>query len=168
MRGDGRLFLRGHRWRLAFYKDGKEMRESTGTDDAKQAEKYQQRRLKELAAHELADKPFLTASDRRRTSATCWTHCRLITLPATWPASKPSVLSESSDDTLAIGRGWPSAQGAGRFHRPAAGRRLLESYLQSLDRNAETRLQPGRTARDGISDLVGRIGQHANGILLTA
>jgi hypothetical protein len=67
MRGDGRLFLRGHRWWLAFYKDGKEMRESTGTDDAKQAEKYQQRRLKELAAHELADKPFLTASDRRRT-----------------------------------------------------------------------------------------------------
>lgn len=68
MRGDGRKFLRGEKWWIAVYVDGREHRESAKTCDEKTAEKYLQKKLKEVHAHELdPTKPFLTQRDRKRT-----------------------------------------------------------------------------------------------------
>jgi integrase len=69
-RGDGRIFPRGLTYWCAFYVDGKELRESCGTEDPKRAEKYLRDRLKAVHVHQ-ADraKPFITVRDRKTTIA---------------------------------------------------------------------------------------------------
>jgi integrase len=60
MRGNGRIFSRkgsSNLW-CAYYLRGKEYRESTGTEDEKQAEKFLKRRLKEVGADQIGAKPF--------------------------------------------------------------------------------------------------------------
>src|SRR5947209_3317594 len=60
MRGNGRIFRRKgsvYLW-CAYYLRGKEYRESTGTADQKKAEKFLQRRLKEVGADQIGAKPF--------------------------------------------------------------------------------------------------------------
>ncbi len=66
-RGDGRIFLRGEKFWVAFYVDGREQRESARTTDEEKARKYLRAKLKEVHAHELdTAKPFITQRDRRR------------------------------------------------------------------------------------------------------
>jgi len=66
-RGDGRTFLRGSVYWCSFYVDGKELRESCGTDDPKKAEKYLRNRLKAVHVHQAdRSKPFITIRDRKR------------------------------------------------------------------------------------------------------
>src|SRR6266700_6271834 len=59
-RGNGRIFKRKGSpfyW-LAYYLRGKEYRESTGTEDEKQAERFLKRRIKEVGADQIDAKPF--------------------------------------------------------------------------------------------------------------
>jgi integrase len=65
VRGDGRTFLRGVIYWVAFMRNGKEVRESSGETGQERAEKYLRRRQKEIAAEELAGKPFETRKQRQ-------------------------------------------------------------------------------------------------------
>lgn len=65
MRGDGRIFQRGERWHIAFMRNGKEEREPSGSTNRAVAEKLLKKRQKEVAAEDLAGKPFETRRQRR-------------------------------------------------------------------------------------------------------
>jgi hypothetical protein len=69
MRGNGRIFPRKGTASLwcAYYLRGKEYRESTGTPDPKQAEKFLKRRLKEVGADQIGAKPFMGPQQERLT-----------------------------------------------------------------------------------------------------
>ena len=69
MRGNGRIFPRKGTASLwcAYYLRGKEYRESTGTADPKQAEKFLKRRLKEVGADQIGAKPFMGPQQERLT-----------------------------------------------------------------------------------------------------
>jgi integrase len=67
---DGSIFTRGRIWWLAVYVDGREVRESTGTDDELKAKKVYKMRVKELHRHQLDPTvPFLQQRDRKRSIA---------------------------------------------------------------------------------------------------
>src|ERR1039458_5337493 len=59
-RGNGRIFSREDSVNLwcAYYLRGREYRESTGTTDRKKAERFLERRLKEVGADQIGAKPF--------------------------------------------------------------------------------------------------------------
>jgi integrase len=73
MRGDGRIFERGAWKWIAYSYNGKEYREPAktrdgkNTDDAKEAEKFLQARLKQKHAAEISGTPFVTPAARRLT-----------------------------------------------------------------------------------------------------
>jgi integrase len=69
MRGNGRIFTRKETSALwcAYYLRGKEYRESTGTADPKQAQKFLKRRLKEVGADEIGARPFVAPQQERIT-----------------------------------------------------------------------------------------------------
>ena len=50
MRGNGRVFQRGHVWWLAYYDNGREHRESSGSRERKDAVRMLRQRLGEVAA----------------------------------------------------------------------------------------------------------------------
>lgn len=69
MRGEGRIFRRKgspYCW-AAYYRNGKEIRESTRTTDEGKARRFLKKKLDELAAEREAGKPFLTPAARRIT-----------------------------------------------------------------------------------------------------
>jgi integrase len=66
MRGDGRIYLRGKTYWIGICVDGREQRESARTTDAKEAQKFLRRRLKQAHAHEVTGEAFTTQRDRRR------------------------------------------------------------------------------------------------------
>jgi integrase len=69
MRGDGFLQLRGAIWMAVFSVDGRRHRESTGTSDRKQAEKFLAERIKEKHAAEVTGSTFIRRSDKLKTIA---------------------------------------------------------------------------------------------------
>lgn len=48
--GEGRVFLRGQRWWIAYYRPGREVRESSGTDNQRHAERLLGDRLRQIGA----------------------------------------------------------------------------------------------------------------------
>ena len=50
MRGNGRVFQRGQVWWIAYYDNGREHRESSGSGDRKEAVRLLRQRLGEVAA----------------------------------------------------------------------------------------------------------------------
>jgi integrase len=62
MRGDGRIFQRGSKWWVAFYKDGKEHRLPAGSDD-------DAKRLLKAKRKEIARDAFVAPQDEKRTVA---------------------------------------------------------------------------------------------------
>jgi integrase len=69
MRGNGRIFARkgtSYLW-CAYYLRGKEFRESAGTADQKQAEKFLKRRIKEVGADQIGARPFVGPQQERIT-----------------------------------------------------------------------------------------------------
>ena len=66
-RGEGSLYRRGATWWVCVYANGKQIRESTQTGDEEKAKKYLRHKLKEVGAFELAGKPLIRSSDRRKT-----------------------------------------------------------------------------------------------------
>jgi len=67
VRGDGMTYLRGQTYWVAFYKNGKLIRESAKTSDPEQALKYLRRCTKAAEKAEEANVPYLTSKDRKRT-----------------------------------------------------------------------------------------------------
>lgn len=67
MRGNGRVFLRGRTYWIAYYLRGREFRESTQTDDPKAAERFLKRRLREVGADILGARTFVTPQASRLT-----------------------------------------------------------------------------------------------------
>ena len=67
MRGNGRIFLRGQIWWVAYYLRGKEYRESSGEMDEKKASNFLKLRLKEVGADELGLHKFTPPKNRRLT-----------------------------------------------------------------------------------------------------
>ncbi len=68
LRGDGRIYKRGDVYWIALYVDGRLQRESTHMSDAKQAEKFLQKRRNAARAHELnPTMPFITRRQNKRT-----------------------------------------------------------------------------------------------------
>jgi hypothetical protein len=67
MRGNGRVFLRGETWWIAYCLRGKEYRQSAKTQDPKVAEKFLRGRLKEVHADEIGARPFTTPKATRLT-----------------------------------------------------------------------------------------------------
>lgn len=61
MRGTGRVFQRkgSSLYWIAYYRRGKEIRESSGSRNEKEAEKFLKQRLKELGAEEMGLRPFI-------------------------------------------------------------------------------------------------------------
>jgi len=77
MRGQGRVYDRGNKnspnyhpnyW-IGYNVDGKEYRESCGTDDPKKAERMLRDRMKLAACHDLLGTKFITRKDRKRTAS---------------------------------------------------------------------------------------------------
>jgi len=67
LRGDGRIFLRGKTYWIAFYVNGRQERESAKTTDPKDAEKYLRERVQKARAHEDdPSKPFSYRRDKRK------------------------------------------------------------------------------------------------------
>jgi hypothetical protein len=66
-RGKGRIFQRkgSTLWWCAYYLRGKEYRESTGKTDPDKAEKFLERRLKEVGADQIGAKAFVGAQQKR-------------------------------------------------------------------------------------------------------
>src|SRR3990172_1555676 len=69
MRGTGRVFKRANsaHWWIAFYHRGKEIRESSGSPNQKDAEKLLRRRMKEVGADSLGLKAFVGPRQDRLT-----------------------------------------------------------------------------------------------------
>ena len=69
MRGTGRVFKRANsaHWWIAFYHRGKEIRESSGSPNQKDAEKLLRQRLKEVGADSLGLKAFVGPQQERLT-----------------------------------------------------------------------------------------------------
>ena len=69
MRGSGRVFQRPNSafWWIAYCHRGEEIRESSGSDDRKAAERLLKRRLKEIGADSLGLKAFVGPSQDRIT-----------------------------------------------------------------------------------------------------
>jgi integrase len=67
MRGNGRLFLRGHIYWAAYYLRGKEFRESTGETNDKKAGNFLKRRLNEVGADQLGLHTFTPPRNQRLT-----------------------------------------------------------------------------------------------------
>jgi integrase len=65
MRGRGRIFQRGNLLWIAYYLRGEEYRESTGTNDRKQAERFLRRRLDEVGADRMGAKRFVAPRHER-------------------------------------------------------------------------------------------------------
>jgi integrase len=65
MRGDGRIFLRGGIWQIAYYVDGRERRESAKSADRKVADRLLRKRLRERAAHQETGRPFVGPEQKR-------------------------------------------------------------------------------------------------------
>src|SRR5215472_7493622 len=65
-RGEGHLFRRGRIWWLAFYAHGRQIRESTNTDDEKKAARLLRRRLGEVAAGIHKDEQNLSYQELRK------------------------------------------------------------------------------------------------------
>jgi integrase len=69
MKGDGRVFLRGKIWWVAFFGPGRkgsstEIRESSHGDDRKAAERFLRRRVREVANHRTGIKDLVVVSRR--------------------------------------------------------------------------------------------------------
>ncbi len=64
-RGRGRIFKRGTIYSCAYYLRGKEYRQSTGETDEKKAEKFLNRKLKEVGADQINAKPFIGPQQER-------------------------------------------------------------------------------------------------------
>ena len=60
MRGDGRIYLRGKNYWIAYYLRGRQFRESTGETDPVKAGKFLKRRLTEVGADQLGIQKFTT------------------------------------------------------------------------------------------------------------
>lgn len=67
MRGNGRSFLRGKTYWVAYYLRGIEYRESAQTEDPKVAEKYLKARLREVGADQIGARQFTTPKACRLT-----------------------------------------------------------------------------------------------------
>lgn len=67
MRGNGRIFLRGQTYWVAYYLRGKEYRESTGEADEKKAGNFLKHRLKEVGADQLGARKFVAPKSQRLT-----------------------------------------------------------------------------------------------------
>jgi integrase len=67
MRGEGRIFLRGRVYWVAFYLRGVEQRESADTEDEQEARKYLKRRIREVGADLIGARKFTPARSRRIT-----------------------------------------------------------------------------------------------------
>jgi len=69
MRGMGRVFQRKHsaHWWLSYYHRGREVRESSGSPDRKQAEKLLRQRLREIGADRIGAKAFIGPTQERVT-----------------------------------------------------------------------------------------------------
>ena len=71
MRGDGRVFRRGQIWWIAYYRDGREYRESSKSRERKEAVRLLRRRIGEIAAGALRHFPV---SEHVRTRAPTMHH----------------------------------------------------------------------------------------------
>lgn len=71
MRGDGRIYQRpgSSLYWCAYYLRGKQYRQSTGETDEKQAQKFLNRKLKEVHADEIGARPFVGPQQQRVTVA---------------------------------------------------------------------------------------------------
>lgn len=67
MRGSGRIYQRGPVWWIAYYRRGKEIRESARTTDRQKAERLLKHKRGELAAEQYGGKPFMGPAQRRIT-----------------------------------------------------------------------------------------------------
>lgn len=64
-RGTGQIFPRGSVWWIAYYHRGKKTRESSNSDDRKDAEKLLKRRLEEVGADQLGARRFVGPAAER-------------------------------------------------------------------------------------------------------
>jgi integrase len=64
-RGSGQIFQRGKTWWVAYYHRGQKVRESSGSEERKEAEKLLKRRLKEVGADQLGARLFVGPSAER-------------------------------------------------------------------------------------------------------
>ena len=64
-RGTGQIFQRGKTWWIAYYHRGEKIRESSGSEERKDAEKLLKRRLKEVGADQLGARLFVGPSAER-------------------------------------------------------------------------------------------------------
>jgi len=67
MRGDGRIFLRGRLYSIAYYLRGVEQREPAKTSDPKAAEKFLRARMREVGADLMGARKFTTPKASRLT-----------------------------------------------------------------------------------------------------
>jgi hypothetical protein len=75
MRGNGRIFTRKGTSALwcAYYLRGKEIRESTGTQDPKKAENFLRRRIRAVGADQIGARTFVGPQQERLTVNNCLT-----------------------------------------------------------------------------------------------
>jgi len=72
-RGTGQIFQRGKTWWIAYYHRGEKIRESSGSEERKDAEKLLKRLLKEVGADRLGARLFVGPQPSGSMWANCWT-----------------------------------------------------------------------------------------------